>query len=580
MQGPQAANPYRQALGGLGKTFLAVGLASAAVNLLMLTGPLFMMQIYDRVLSSGSVPTLVGLFTIVTILYGFLALYDFLRVRLLSRAAYRLDHALGGRGFAAWVRSARAGNPALHRPLSDLAIVRGFLSGPAVPALFDLPCVPAYLLLIFLLHPWLGLLTLCGAVLVCLATLLGQRLTEGCISRAMQHEAAESFLIEQGFRNAETIRALGMEGRVTARWRQMHDAGLAAGQIGGDRAELLAATTRAFRLLLQSATLALGAYLAIRQEISAGLIMAISIIAGKALAPIDQIVGQWRAIQRAKNAHARLNVAMAGVADRPAPLALPAPTGQLSVQALTKFAPGQVARGEQAPLLANVSFDLAAGEALGVIGPSASGKSTLARLLVGAWQADAGTIRLDGATFDQWQPDDLGRHIGYLPQQVELISGSIRDNICRFDPDADDAAIVEIARMTGVHEMILGLPKAYGTEMGHAGHPLSGGQLQRIGLARALYGRPRLIVLDEPNSNLDAVGEEALAAAILQMRKAGAAVVVMAHRPSALAAVNKVMVLQNGQVSHFGDRDRVLAETTRPRPVAAPQDGMRQVAHG
>lgn len=570
MSGPdqtEQTNRYRAALTRLRGTFVLVALFSAAVNILMLTGPMFMLQVYDRVLASGSVPTLIGLFTIIVVLFAFLGLYDFLRVRLLSRAAYRLDRELGDEGMRLWLEMGRSGNPANRRPLNDLAVVRGFLTSPGLLGFFDMPWVPLYLFIIFIVHPWLGLLTLAGALVVTVLALLGQSLTNKSYKQAMGIDASESFFVEQSYRSAETVTALGMADRVLGRWRRMHDEGLSHGQSGGDLSEGISAFSKAFRLLMQSAILGLGAYLVIRQEMSAGMIVAASIIAGRALAPIDQVIGQWRSILRAHEAHKRLDEALASPKMAPPVLELPAPEGNLVVKGLTKFPPGQRNRAERPPILADVSFTLSPGDAMGVIGPSASGKSTLARLLVGAWLPDRGEIRLDGATLDQWQPAKLGPHIGYLPQNLELLAGTVRDNIARFDTGASDEAVIAAARLAGVHDMILSLPSGYGTELGHGIQPLSGGQIQRIGLARAVFGQPKLIVLDEPNSNLDALGDEALSRAILSLRESGATLIVMAHRPSAIASVNKVLVLQNGQVAHFGDRDAVLAQATRA-PVA------------
>jgi ATP-binding cassette, subfamily C, bacterial exporter for protease/lipase len=558
------ANRYKDALRKLRGAFWLAALFSAGVNILMLTGPMFMLQVYDRVLASGSVPTLVGLSIVVVVLFAFMGLYDFLRVRLLSRAGYHLDRDLGDAGFDEWLASGVRGNRANRRPLGDIAVLRGFLASPAMLGFFDLPWVPFYLAVVFYIHPWLGWLTLGGAVIVTIAALAGQWLTDPSYKRAMGMDAGESFFVDQAYRNAEPVIALGMADRIRTRWRRMHDDGLASGQTGGDWSEGISAFSKAFRMLLQSAMLALGAYLAIYQNISAGMIVATSIIAGRALAPIDQVIGQWRSIVRAREAHRRLAEVLATPAPKPASVALPAPEGHLAVNAITKFAPGQTIRADRPPILSNVSFTLSPGDALGVIGPSASGKSTLARLLVGAWLPDSGEIRLDGATYDQWDAIALGPHIGYLPQSLELLSGTVRDNICRFDPAGQDDAIIAAAQLAGVHDMILSLPKGYATEIGHGTPPLSGGQVQRVGLARALYGNPRLIVLDEPNSNLDALGDEALMRAILACRARGATLVIMAHRPSAIASVNKVLVLQNGAVAHFGDKDAVLAQAIRP----------------
>ncbi|RKT34789.1 ATP-binding protein HasD [Roseovarius halotolerans] len=561
---PDRENLYRSALRRLRGGLVMAGLFSAAVNLLMLTGPMFMLQVYDRVLSSGSVATLQALFVIVLALFIFLGLYDFLRRRLLSRAAYRLDQYVGQPLHDLWLRSGLRPRPGTGRPLNDLAVVRGFLPSPAMLGLFDTPWIPFYMAVVFLIHPWLGFLALAGLGIVTVLALLNQWATRAHHARAMQMDSAESFLADQSRRNAEAIVPLGMSGRVTARWAEMHRAGLAVGQVGGDRGEAFAAGSRAFRLALQSALLGLGGYLALQQEISAGMIVAVSIIAGRALAPVDMVIGQWRSIVRAREAHGRLAALFDAAPGARAAMQLPAPKGRLEVRAVTKFAPGGRG-GARAPILDQVSFRLAPGDAVGVIGPSGSGKSSLARILVGAWRPDAGELRIDGATPEQWEDAALGRHIGYLSQRLELLAGTIRDNIARFDPEADDAAVIAAARLAGVHDMVLRLPDGYATELGHDHAPFSGGQVQRIGLARAVYGMPRYVVLDEPNSNLDASGDEALAQAIIALRGHGCTVVVMAHRPSAIEAVNKVLVLHGGRVAEFGPKEKVLQRATRPR---------------
>ncbi|MEM7644323.1 MAG: ATP-binding cassette domain-containing protein, partial [Pseudomonadota bacterium] len=338
-----------------------------------------------------------------------------------------------------------------------------------------------------------------------------------------------------------------------------------------ERSEGFTAFTKAFRLLLQSSLLGLGGYLALQGSITPGMIIAASIIAGRALAPIDQVIGQWRGVARARQAHRSLKTLFA---EQPLDMArteLPEPKGHVTVSDVTLYAPGQTGQ-ERRPILEEVSFALQPGDALGVIGPSAVGKSSLARLLVGAWHPDAGSVRLDGARMSQWSETQLGKALGYLPQSLELMAGTVRDNIARFDPDATDEQVVAAAQLAGVHEMILKLPQGYDTEVEPGqGGPLSGGQIQRIGLARAMYGAPALVVLDEPNSNLDAGGDEALAEAITALRERGATVVVMAHRPSAIAAVNKVLVLHEGRVAQFGDKADVLKRATRP-VAAAPKE--------
>src|SRR6056297_508356 len=571
----KADNAYVGALRGLRATFVLVALFSAAINLLMLTGPVYMLQVYDRVLSSGSVATLIGLFGIVILLYAFLGLYDFLRARLLSRAALRLDAKVGEEAFRFALRAGSIGgrtrfDPGIQ-PVRDLELVRGFMSSPAIAGIFDLPWMPLFLGLVFLIHPWLGWLTLAGAGVVAIAALLNQFLAQKSIHQAMSMEGAERSLVDQARGDAETFHALGMRERLVTRWREMHNAALAAGQVGGDRSEGFASFSKSFRLLLQSALLTLGAFLALRQEITPGMIIATSIIAGRALAPVDQVIGQWRTIGRAKEAHKRLREIFGQLPTEKPRVDLPAPKGDLRVTALTKLAPADPAEagGDRPRILDRVSFALSAGDGLGVVGNSAAGKSTLARLLVGAWVADAGEVRLDGATLDQWTPEALGCHIGYLPQSLHMLPGSVGQNISRFDPDAKSVDIIEAAHIAGVHEMILGLPDGYATHIDQMTRPLSGGQLQRLGLARAVFGAPRLIVLDEPNSNLDADGDDALSQAIRTMRARGSVVVVMAHRPSAIAAVNKVLLLHRGQMARFGDKHEVLYNKPRPVQVAA-----------
>ncbi len=571
-QGGVVVNSYRGGLRRMRGVFVMVALFSAVINVLMLTGSIYMLQVYDRVLSSGSVPTLMGLFAIVVVLYAFLAYYDFLRVRSLARAAIRLDRLTSVATFRAWVRSGLPGDATLAKggqPLRDLELVRSFLSGPAILALFDLPFVPLYLAVLFVVHPWLGWLTVAGAGVVALLALANRLVTKGSIAQSMALDGHERDFVERGRRDAEAIHGMGMQDAITARWHAMHEGTLAAGQVGSDPSELLAASSRAFRMLLQSAMLTLGAYLVLRGEISGGMIIAASILSGRALAPVDQIIGQWRSIGRAAEAHRRLGAFFEGELAAKSRIDLPVPTGQISVARVSKLAPGK-AGPDSLRILHQVSFDLAPGDGLGVIGNSASGKSTLARLLVGAWVPDAGEIRMDGATLDQWDPAKLGRAVGYLPQTLAMLPGTIRDNIARFDTAADDAAVIAAAQLAGVHEMILKLPAGYATQIGGDEMPLSGGQVQRLGLARAVYGMPKLVVLDEPNSNLDVAGDDALAAAITALRAAGSVVVVMAHRPSAIAAVNKVLILHGGMVAQFGDKAEILAAATVAPPTVAP----------
>ncbi len=573
-------NRYAWALHALRPGLMAAAGVSAVISILMLTGSVYMLQVYDRVLASGSVPTLTGLFAIVVMLYAFLGFYDFLRSRMLSRLALRLDSLLGPQAFQVWLSA-----PARTQPLREVEALRGFLSGPAMPGLFDLPWVPLYLAILFLIHPWLGWLTIAGSGVVAGLAWLGHHLTQGLIARSMAEDATARDFADRSQRNAEMIVAMGMLGSVSLRWRGLHDAGLAAGQRAGNPAEIIGATSRAFRMLMQSAILTMGAYLVIAGEMSGGMIIASSILTGRALGPVDQVIGQWRAIGKAIEAHRKLSRFFAGQPATVPAVALPAPSGQISVTQVMKFVPQRDAGRNQgwglekpasAPdrprLLDGITFQLDPGDAMGVVGASGSGKSTLARMLAGAMQPDGGDIRLDGATRDQFDPATLGRRIGYLPQQVDLLPGTLRDNIARFDASLSDEDVMAAAALAGVHEMILRLPDGYGTRVGTLGEtvPLSGGQVQRIGLARAMCGQPTLVILDEPNSNLDTAGEASLTRAITSLRAARAVVIVMAHRPNVLLATNKLLLLEAGRMVQFGESAALLGTNGANGASAAP----------
>lgn len=543
---------------------LAVGVLSLVVNLLMLTGPIFMLQVYDRVLTSRSIPTLTVLLALAIGLYAMMGLFDFLRTRILSRVAHWLDDALSAPAFRSWMVRSAAGNVAGYKPVQDIAILRQFIASPTILAIFDLPWFPVYLAVVFMLHVDLGLLATAGAIVVIALTFLNEWLTARSTAASTQAEIAENRFTEHAQRSADTVLAMGMVGNTTRAWSDLKNRTLASQQRGAERSEVITAISKAFRLLLQSAILALGALLAIKQQITPGMIVAASIIAGRALAPIDQTLGGWRMIKRARLARQRLgDYLKRDAAAVQNGVVLPKPQAVLQVAGVVKRSPRKDPTRELQTILAGISFDLQPGDGLGVIGPSASGKSSLARLLVGLWMPDQGSIRLDGATFEQWDPDDLGPYIGYLPQEVMLMSGSIADNIARFDPKASNEDIVEAAKVSGVHEIILALPDGYATRVDDPLSPLTGGQRQRIALARALYRMPVLVVLDEPNSNLDADGDIALGKAIAHLRAKGSIVVVMAHRPSAISAVDKVLMLREGRMIEFGLKDDVLRKVTR-----------------
>jgi len=571
------ANPLAQAMRSVRHAFLAVGLFSLAINILMLTGPLFMLQVYDRVLTSRSVPTLVALFGLVVCLYAFLGLFDLIRTRILSRVGYWLDARLARPALNAWITGRLTGAPDVGRPVGDLGIIRGFLGTPAPSALFDLPWFPIYLGIVFLLHTYLGLLTLAGIGVVVMLALINELTTRRAVRDAMGAENRETDFVEHSIRNTEAIVSLGMAGNIARHWEALREASKSQAQVAGDRSEGLTSFSKALRMVVQSALLGLGGYLAIKGEISAGSIVAGSILAGRALAPIDQTIGNWRNILRARQAYGRLTETLGRFGESRSMTALPEPLGYVEVGQVTKQAPNAIAGAERArrPILHGLNFVLAPGDVLGVIGPSAVGKSTLARMLVGITMPDQGAVRLDGATFDQWDRDVLGRHIGYLPQSVELLPGSLKQNIARFDPDATDAEVVEAAQLAGAHELIVRLPQGYETEIGFGAPPLSGGQAQRIALARALFRRPKLVVLDEPSSNLDADGDTALAKAIGAIREAGSTVVVMTHRPSTIRAANLILMLRDGRQAEFGERDEIMRKVTRPMQAAATATGRR-----
>ncbi len=548
--------------------FWSAGAFSCAVNILMLTGPLFMLQVYDRVLTSRSIPTLIALFALVVALYGFLGLFDFLRSRVLSRIGYRVDVQLMEVTNHAWIRQGIISPQLPGRPLSELTTLRQFFTSNALPAMFDLPWVPFYLIVVYLLHPWLGYLALLGALLVVLFTILAGIATRKPTFSATAAEIRDANFSESIFRNRDIVISMGMGDAVVRRWMDFRGSGLTDSQIAGDRSELITATTKTTRMIVQSAMLALGAYLAIFQEITPGTMIAASILGGRALAPVDQITGNWRGIIRARAAYQKLGEYLdkwTGVGKQ---INLPDPEGNLHVHIISKFPPhGANSAQQETPILQGISFDLNPGDALGVIGPSASGKSTLARLLVGLWMPDEGSVRLDGASFEQWDlmgtPEKLGPHIGYLSQNAQLLDGTIAQNISRFLPDVNDQDIVEAAKLAGVHELILALPDGYATEVFSGNSVLSGGQVQRIALATAVFGNPKLIVLDEPNSNLDAEGDNALTKAIVALREQGSTLIIMAHRPSAIAAVNLVLMLKNGRQLEFGPKDTVLKKYTK-----------------
>ena len=535
---------------------------SLAINLLLLVSPLYMLQVFDRVLASRSEETLAMLTVAAVVALAAMAALDMVRARLLAAGGMTLERVLGPRALEALLSyEARLASPEAAGSLRDAQTLRAFLTGGGVLAIFDAPWLPVFLLVIALFHPLLGALALAGAILMVLLALLNERLARAPLERAHAAGRRAGRFIEAGARNTEVVSALGMLPALGARWQRLNDAALAEQARASRVASRFSSLTKLARQLIQIAMLAAGAWLVVDQQVSAGIMIAGTVLLGRALAPVEMLVASWRPLVDARRAWRRLAAQLDADAPRAA-TELPAPRGALEAERLG-FA---VRRGEK-PILHGVSFRLAAGEALAIIGPSASGKSTLARLMAGVWRPSAGSMRLDGAEIADWPRARLGPHLGYLPQDVELFPGSVAHNVARLG-DSDDAGVVLAAQRAGVHEMILGLPKGYDTEVGASGEALSAGQRQRIALARALYGAPRLVILDEPNSNLDEEGQAALLRALRRLRDEEATVVLIAHRPSLLAGIDKVLVLREGAVEAFGARDEVLARFTRPRAIA------------
>lgn len=539
----------------LWQTFTGVALLSGLVSVLYLTGSLFMLEVYDRVLPSRSVPTLIGLAVLVVALYSFQGLFDLLRGRLLVRAATAFDTTLRRPTYEAVVGApliARSEGDGLQ-PLRDLDQVRSFLSSSGPGAMFDLPWVPLYIALCFAFHFWIGITAVAGAALLIALTLVTDLLTRAPSRSSAQAASKSIALANAGQHNAEALRAMGMVSHMADHWEEVSGRHVEAQRRIADIAGGFGAITKFVRLTLQSGVLALGAYLVILGEATGGIMIASSILLSRALAPIELAIGNWKGFVGARQSWGRLRRFLDRVPTRTASITLPAPRNKITVDRLALIAPGT-----SRFVLQNMSFDLSAGRALVVVGPSGSGKSSLARALVGVWRPVRGHVKLDGAPLEQWTPEWLGRHVGYLPQDVELFQGTVAQNIARFTPSATSEAVIEAAQAAGAHDLICSLPEGYDTHLGEHGTALWAGQRQRIALARALYGKPFLIVLDEPNSNLDADGEMALLNAIQAARQRGAVVVVMAHRQSVLAAVDQILVLSDGRMRAFGPRDEVI----------------------
>jgi ATP-binding cassette subfamily C protein len=544
---------------------VGLGLFSGLSNILMLTGSFFMLEVYDRVLPSRSVPTLVGLGVMALVLYVLQGAIDHIRSRISTRIGAYFDEMLSARVYDALIRfplKARGDGDGLQ-PLRDLDQVRGFLSGSGPSALFDLPWTPLYLAICFLFHFWIGATALIGMLVLAAIAVVTEMRTRAPAKASAELAVQRNALAAAGRRNAEVLRAMGMGLGTARRWSQANSEYLHAHQAASDIASGLGGASKVLRLILQSAVLAIGAVLVIYQEATPGIIIAGSILTSRALAPVELAIANWKAFITLRQSMGRLSRLLTLLPKVPEPMELPAPAMSFSVDGVAVVPPG-----EQRLVVSDVSFALQRGQGLGIVGPSGSGKSSLARALVGVWSVVRGKVKFDGAAIDQWPSGALGRSIGYLPQDVELFDGSVAENISRFEAGADSTVIVAAAKAAQVHELILSLPDGYNSRVGEGGAALSAGQRQRVALARALYGDPFLVVLDEPNSNLDAEGEEALTQAILGVRARGGIVVVVAHRPSALAGVDHVLFMRNGAAQAFGDKEEVLGRVLRQTPRA------------
>ncbi len=542
------------------KLLWAVGLFSVFVNILQLTGSLYMLQVYDRVLGSRSEATLVALSVLAACLFLAMGLLDGARSRVMQRIGARIQDRLDRRVFSAALRrlTLQPNEPTAIAAQRDLEAIQRLWSSPVLLALFDVPFMPVFIVAIFVFHPYLGILAILGGIVLVVVAVLNQRETQGPLLRTnnlTMHAERMSDLIKA---ESETVQALGMSGATFDRWHKARGAALQAAVKAGDTAGGYAQISKTFRVFLQSAMLGLGAWLVLKGQMSAGAMIAGSILMGRALQPVEQVVGQWAMITRAQEGRRRLIDLLSRVPEEPQRMELPRPKAVLEAQNLTVIPPGEM----QAVLRA-VSFRLEPGQAMGVIGPSGAGKSTLARALIGVWKPAGGKVRLDGATLDQYDPDVLGSYVGYLPQRISLFDGTIAENIARLHANADAAKVVDAARRAAAHDMIIKLPEGYDTRISQIGGRLSGGQIQRIGLARALFGNPVILVLDEPNSNLDNDGTLALNTAIRTTKEAGGSVLIMAHRPAAIQECELLLVLEDGMRRAFGPRDAVLREMVK-----------------
>ncbi len=559
-------------IGSFKHSFLYIGLFSFIINLLMLVPSLYMLQVYDRVMMSRSNETLFMLTAIVVWLFLVMGLLEYVRSGLMIRLGSQLDAKLNRRLYGAMVDYALAKpGQATAQPMSDLTNVRQFLTGAGLFAFFDAPWMPIYIGVLFLFHPAFGWFAIGAGLILVVVAILNERSTKAPLAEANNLSIQSNQAVATQLRSVEVLHAMGMLGSLRERWLGKHLKFLERQSDASDQAAVWANLSKSLRLLFQSLILGLGAYLAVQNEITAGMLIAGSIIMGRALAPIDQMIGTWKQFGTARTSYGRIESLLAEFPEKKDPMSLPTPKGALAVESAYLFPPGSKQQS-----LTNVSFAINAGEVLGVIGPSAAGKSSLARALMGVWPLANGKVRLDGADLNHYNRNELGAHVGYLPQDVELFEGTIAENIARFG-EIDPDKVVQAAQLAGVHEMILHLPGGYNSPLGQGGIALSGGQRQRVGLARAMYGNPRFVVLDEPNSNLDDAGERALVQAVLNFKNMGTTVVLITHRPGILGVTDKILLLVEGQVRAFGLRDDVLRALQNQQAPAAPSAASGEV---
>lgn len=560
----------RQALLKLRTSFLTVGAFSGFLNVMMLAPTFYMMQLYDRVLGSRNETTLLVLTVLILGAYIFVAALETIRSWVLVRVSARLDDMMGLRVLGAtFERELRSSGHGTAQPLYDLATLRQTFTGPGLIAIFDAPWAPVYLVVIALFSTEAAIFTLLGAIVLIGLTFLNERLAKATLADAQKYSSQAQRELSSHLQNAEVIEAMGMLGNIERRWQRIHQQEISLQAKASDRAALMGNLTKLVRMAMQSLALGLGAMLVLDGKITAGMMMALSVLTSRALAPAESLVGNWASLANAMSAYQRLKEILLAFPSRGQSMPLPPPTGQVSFEAVATAAPGS-----RQAIIKQISFNLQAGDAVAVIGASGAGKSTLARLLVGVWPALSGTVRLDGADLSRWNKENLGPYIGYLPQDIELFDGTVAENIARFG-DVDAEKVVLAAQRVGFHEQILRLPQGYDTPLGPSGAALSGGQRQRVALARALYGDPVLVVLDEPNSNLDDAGEKALTDAIKDLSARGRTSVLITHRPTALTVTNRLMVLREGTIAAFGPREDVLAAIgaragDQPAPAKAP----------